>query len=46
MMGGPKAGFYTGWLNLVGLFAVVASVGYGAASFTNVLISVSSDSYV
>ena len=44
-LGGPKAGFYTGWLNMVGLFAVVASVGYGAASFTNVLISVSSDSY-
>ena len=26
-MGGAKAGFYTGWLNLIGLFAVVASVG-------------------
>ena len=34
-MGGPKAGYYTGWLNLIGLFAVTASVGYGAATFLN-----------
>ena len=25
-LGGPKAGFYTGWLNLVGLVAILASV--------------------
>lgn len=43
-LGGAKAGFYTGWLNLIGLLAVTASVGYGAASFLNVLIgSISSD---
>ena len=34
-LGGPKAGYYTGWLNLIGLVAVVASVGYGAAIFLN-----------
>ncbi|MDP1711627.1 MAG: amino acid permease [Candidatus Nanopelagicaceae bacterium] len=43
-LGGAKAGFYTGWLNLIGLLAVTASVGYGAASFLNVLIgSISTD---
>lgn len=43
-LGGAKAGFYTGWLNLIGLLAVTASVGYGAASFLNVLIgSISAD---
>ena len=25
-LGGPKAGYYTGWLNLVGLVAILASV--------------------
>ena len=44
-MGGAKAGFYTGWLNLIGLLAVTASVGYGAASFLNVLIGDISPSY-
>lgn len=43
-LGGAKAGFYTGWLNLIGLLAVTASVGYGAATFLNVLIgSISGD---
>lgn len=32
-LGGVKAGYYTGWLNLVGLVAIVASVAYGAATF-------------
>ena len=32
-MGGPKAGYYTGWLNLIGLLAVGPSVAYGAAGF-------------
>src|SRR6478735_10012738 len=32
-LGGPKAGFYTGWLNLVGLVAILASVAYGCAIF-------------
>lgn len=44
-LGGAKAGFYTGWLNLVGLLAVVASVGYGAASFMNILIGSYSERY-
>ena len=44
-LGGAKAGFYTGWLNLIGLIAVTASVGYGAASFLNVLIGAVSPSY-
>lgn len=32
-LGGAKAGFYTGWLNLIGLLAIVASVAYGCATF-------------
>jgi amino acid transporter len=38
-MGGPAAGFFTGWLNLVGLLAVTASVAYGAATFLDLTIS-------
>ncbi len=37
-LGGAKAGFYTGWLNLIGLLAVTASVVYGAATFLNITI--------
>ena len=37
-LGGARAGFYTGWLNLIGLVSVTASVGYGAASFLNTLL--------
>jgi amino acid transporter len=32
-LGGVKAAYYTGWLNLIGLLAVVASVAYGCAYF-------------
>ena len=32
-LGGVKAGYYTGWLNLIGLLAIVASVAYGCAAF-------------
>ncbi len=43
--GGPassaasKAGYYTGWLNLVGLVAIVASVAYGCATFLDYSLS-------
>ncbi len=32
-LGGPAAGFFTGWLNLIGLVAVTAGVSYGCATF-------------
>lgn len=32
-LGNAKAAYYTGWLNLIGLLAVVASVAYGSAYF-------------
>jgi amino acid transporter len=32
-LGGVRAGYYTGWLNLIGLLAIVASVAYGCATF-------------
>jgi amino acid transporter len=44
-MGGPAAGFFTGWLNLVGLLAVTASVAYGAATFLDLTISTISKGY-
>src|SRR5881392_1698734 len=34
-LGGVRAGYYTGWLNLIGLIAILASVAYGAAIFVN-----------
>ena len=37
-LGGPKAGYYTGWLNLIGLIAIVASVSYGCATFLDATI--------
>src|SRR3954466_14811974 len=44
-LGGPRAGFYTGWLNLVGLIAVTAGVSYGCATFIDLAISTYSESY-
>jgi amino acid transporter len=38
-LGGPRAGFFTGWLNLIGLLAVTASVAYGAATFFDLTLS-------
>ncbi len=42
-LGGAKAGYYTGWLNLVGLVAILASVAYGAAIYLNTFIDLFSD---
>jgi amino acid transporter len=44
-LGGVKAGYYTGWLNLTGLVAILASVAYGAAIYLNTFIDLLSDSY-
>jgi amino acid transporter len=38
-LGGAKAGYYTGWLNLIGLIAVIASVSYGCATFFDLALS-------
>lgn len=45
-MGGPATGFYTGWLNLIGLLAVTASVAYGCATFLDLTLQTVSDSYL
>ena len=37
-MGGPLSGYVTGWLNLIGLIAVTASVDYGCATFLNIVL--------
>ena len=42
-LGGPAAGFFTGWLNLIGLVAVTAGVSYGCATFIDLTISTFSD---
>ena len=44
-MGGPAAGFFTGWLNLIGLLAVTASVAYGCATFLDITLSTLSESW-
>jgi len=44
-LGGPAAGFFTGWLNLIGLIAVTASVAYGAANFVDILFGLISDEW-
>ena len=44
-LGGARAGFYTGWLNLIGLVAVTAGVSYGCATFIDLTISTWSKSY-
>jgi amino acid transporter len=44
-LGGPAAGFFTGWLNLIGLIAVTAGVSYGCATFIDLTISTYSESY-
>jgi amino acid transporter len=44
-LGGAKAGFFTGWLNLIGLVAVTAGVAYGCATFIDLTLSTWSSSY-
>ncbi len=44
-LGGPKSGYYTGWLNLIGLLAIVASVGYGCATFLDLTLGTYFHSY-
>jgi amino acid transporter len=44
-MGGPAAGFFTGWLNLIGLLAVTASVAYGCATFLDLTLNTMSSSW-
>ncbi|MEP6816119.1 MAG: amino acid permease, partial [Marmoricola sp.] len=44
-LGGAKAGFFTGWLNLIGLIAVTASVAYGCATFVDLTLSTLSKGY-
>jgi amino acid transporter len=44
-LGGVKAGFYTGWLNLIGLIAILASVSYGCATFLDITLGVFTTSW-
>jgi amino acid transporter len=44
-LGGARAGFFTGWLNLIGLIAVTAGVSYGCATFIDLTLSTYSSGY-
>jgi amino acid transporter len=44
-LGGAKAGYYTGWLNLIGLLAITASVAYGCATFFDLMLGFWDSSY-
>ena len=44
-LGGAKAGFYTGWLNLIGLIAILASVAYGCATFLDLTLGTFSEGW-
>ncbi len=44
-LGGAKAGYYTGWLNLIGLLAITASVAYGCATFLDLTLGFFSTSW-
>jgi amino acid transporter len=45
-LGGVKAGFYTGWLNLIGLIAILASVAYGCATFLDLTLGTYSEGWL
>jgi len=45
-LGGAKAGYYTGWLNLIGLIAILASVSYGCATFLDLTLGTFSESWL
>ncbi|MET7620149.1 amino acid permease [Streptomyces sp. NPDC005408] len=38
-LGGRKWGWYTGWLNLLGLLGAIAGIDYGCALFTGALLN-------
>jgi amino acid transporter len=44
-LGGAAAGFFTGWLNLIGLVAVTAGVSYGCATFIDLTLNTYSESW-
>ncbi|MFJ9961261.1 amino acid permease [Streptomyces avermitilis] len=41
-LGGRKWGWYTGWLNLLGLLGAIAGIDYGAALFTGAFLNLQS----
>jgi amino acid transporter len=41
-----EGGLYTGWLNLVGLIAILASVAYGSATFLDLTLGTFSESWL
>ena len=45
-LGGYKAGYHTGWLNLIGLIAILASVAYGSATFLDLTLGTISENWL
>jgi amino acid transporter len=44
-LGSIRSSYFTGWLDFIGLLAIVAAVSYGAATFIDLTISTFSSSY-
>ncbi len=42
-LGGPGWGWFTGWFNLIGQFAITAGIDYGLATFAVVWINIKTD---
>ena len=42
-LGGPRWGWVTGWLNLLGLLGAIAGIDYGAATFTGAFLALQWD---
>jgi amino acid transporter len=44
-LGSLRSSYFTGWLDFLGLLAIVAAVSYGAATFIDLTLSTFSESY-
>jgi amino acid transporter len=44
MLGGPRVGFFTAWLNTIGQFAITAGIDYGLAEFLADMLGLSRES--
>ena len=46
MLGGPGAGWFTAWLNVLGQFAITAGIDYGFAKFFGAALGLPEDAFV
>jgi amino acid transporter len=43
ILGGPRAGFFTAWLNTIGQFAITAGIDYACAEFVSLMLGMATD---